>query len=110
MADFISFYLLPDQPFMNDHLHQYGEEHEQELWELFSEQKDMNYKETQWLYSGTETSQGYPADMGYYMGFKILESFAATFESTESAISAMLSNGNYVYLFEQSGYADKFDK
>ena len=95
---------------MNDHLHQYGEEHEQELWELFSEQKDMNYKETQWLYSGTETSQGYPADMGYYMGFKILESFAATFESTESAISAMLSNGNYVYLFEQSGYADKFDK
>ena len=108
MADFISFYILPDEPFMNDHIHIYADSLERELWDDFKQQKDEKYNNTEWLYTGKNTSKGYPADLGYYIGFKILASYCDTFESKDEAISMMLSFTDYYELFEKSGYAIKF--
>lgn len=109
MADFISFHLLDSQPFMNEHLHSYGNPIEEQIWIEFNNQKSMNYQDTEWLYTGKTTSKGHPADMGYYVGFKILESYSSSFDSIEAAIVAMLSTSNYEEIFEESRYANKFD-
>ena len=109
MADFIAFHLLKNNPFMNEHLHSYGNPIEEEIWNEFKNQKDLNYQNTEWLYTGSTTSSGHPADMGYYVGFKILESYSSKFESVEEAIISMLSTINYKGIFEFSEYAEKFD-
>jgi uncharacterized protein YjaZ len=109
MADFIAFHLLDNRPFMNEHLHSYGNPIEEQIWTEFDNQKNMNYQNTEWLYTGKTTSQGHPADMGYYVGFKILESYSSNFNSTEDAIVAMLSTSDYIEIFKRSKYSGKFD-
>jgi hypothetical protein len=109
MADFIAFHLLEDQPFMNEHLHAYGDLWEEDIWTEFDAQKNLSSRDTEWLYTGSTTSNGHPADMGYYVGFKILESYSETFDTIQEAINAMLITRNYEEIFEQSGYANKFD-
>jgi hypothetical protein len=109
MADFIAFHLLNNRPFMNEHLHSYGNPVEEQIWNEFNNQKEMKYQNTEWLYTGKTTSQGHPADMGYYVGFKILESYSSNFDSIEDAIIAMLSATDYKKIFKDSNYASKFD-
>lgn len=109
MADFIAFHLLENQPFMNEHLHAYGDPIEAQIWAEFENQKNMNYQDTEWLYTGNTTSKGHPADMGYYVGFKILEAYSSTFDTVEEAIATMLAESNYAEILEQCGYAKKFD-
>lgn len=109
MADFVAFYLLGNQPFMNKHLHAYGDSIVEEIWTQFDAQRNINYQNTEWLYTGKTTSQGHPADMGYYVGFKILESYSSTFDNVEEAIISRLTKSNYEEIFELSEYAGKFD-
>ena len=109
MADFIAFHLLGNRPFFNDHLHTYGNPIEETLWEEFDAQKDLDFQGTEWLYTGRRTAQGHPADMGYYMGFKILEAYSTKFETVETAIVAMLTTTDYEEIFNASGYAEKFE-
>lgn len=109
MADFISSNLLKNQPFVNEHLHLYGNPIEEDIWNEFNPQKFMTVQNTEWLYTGKRTSQNYPADMGYYVGYKILESYSSKFDNVEEAIISMLSANDYKEIFEFSGYADKFD-
>jgi hypothetical protein len=109
MADFVSYYLLDGEPFVNEHLHQYGDAKEKELWLQFEAKMNGTSKGTEWLYSGESTSKGHPADMGYYMGYKIVEAFSENFLNRDDAVSAMLSMENYTSLLSQSKYADKFN-
>ena len=108
MADFVSHYFLSDKPFTNGHLHTYGNPIEEDLWNEFKTQMNSNYQNTEWLYTGSETSEGHPADMGYYIGYKILEAYSTTFDNADDAIKAMLSATNYKEIFEISRYEDKF--
>jgi hypothetical protein len=108
MADFVSHHLLEGEPFMNEHLHLFGDPIEKELWIEFKTQLDLNYRNTEWLYTGRQTSKGYPADMGYYIGYKILESYSSNFENLNEAIKSMLSKENYYDIFQESNYEEKF--
>lgn len=103
MADFIALQVLPGKPFMDQNIFDHGETMEQQLWNDFKEEMNMNYKETDWLYN-SEPSYGYPPNMGYYVGYKICEAYAAQFDTKEEAIAAMLQTSDYVTLFNQSGY------
>jgi hypothetical protein len=109
MADFVSKYLLDGEPFMNEHLHTYGDARQSALWEQFEDEMNQDYQDTEWFYTGRKTSLGHPADMGYYMGYKILESYAATFDTIDQAIAAMLSESDYQTIYEQSTYASQFE-
>lgn len=93
---------------MNQHLHDFSASIEERLWKEFESEMDQDYKQGEWLYSGETTSKGYPADLGYYMGYKIIESYYYQFEDEGHAIRDMLSSSNYVQLFERSTYANKF--
>lgn len=108
MADYISYSILNDKPFLNEHLHEYAESIEQELWIKYENEMNLNFKETGWLYNGGESSRETPADLGYYVGFKIIESFSSNFNGDSEAIKAMLSNSDYYDIFEKSNYKDKF--
>lgn len=104
MADYLSKYLLPNEPFMNHHLHTFGDSIEFEIWNKFKIEMDLPYNNTEWLYSGKSTLEGYPADMGYYVGFKIVESYVASHNNEKEAIQEMLSERDYISLFEHSNY------
>lgn len=93
---------------MNQHLHDFADTIEQKLWNEFNIEKDKNIENTEWLYTGKNTSKGYPADLGYYIGFKILESYSEKFDNINIAIQSMLKNSNYYDIFEKSGYDKKF--
>ena len=107
MADFIALYLLPNEPFFNQHLHDFADTIEQKLWNEFKVEKDVNYSNTEWLYTVKNTSQGYPPDLGYYIGFKIIESYSKKFDDINIAIRNMLSNPDYYDIFDKSGYEEK---
>lgn len=108
MADFVSVHLLAQQAFVNDHLHTYGDPIEEQIWSHFQKEMDLDFTETDWLYKGNETANGHLADMGYYVGFKILEAYASKFSSKEEAIANMLGSTDYQEIFQASGYAEKF--
>lgn len=108
MADYLACYLLPTEPFFNQHLTDFGNPIEEKLWNKFKIEKDKNFKDTEWLYTGNNTSNDYPADMGYYIGFKIIEAYSNTFEDKQEAMNSMLKNTDYYDIFVKSNYEDKF--
>lgn len=108
MADFIVKQVMPDEPFFNEHLHEYGDAREEMIWKEFELEMNLNLGSTEWLYTGSFTEQGHPADMGYYVGYKILEAYSAQFSSLELAIEAMLTTNDYEEIFKKSGYGSQF--
>lgn len=109
MADYIACYLLPAEPYFNQHLHDFGNSIEEKLWNEFKIEKDKNYKDTEWLYTGNNMSNSHPADLGYYIGFKIIEAYSNKFEDKQEAINNMLTNTDYYDIFVVSNYEDKFE-
>jgi Predicted Zn-dependent protease (DUF2268) len=70
-ADFIAE--LTSGAHTNRAQHAYGDAHEHELWEEF--RKEMHGSDlTNWLFQG-DRSPNRPADLGYYIGYKICEAF-----------------------------------
>ena len=104
MADYIACQVLPDTPFYNQHIYDVDDTMEKQIWTDFQKEMNMSYDETDWLYSWKTTSNGYPGNSGYYIGYKICEAYAAQFDTKEEAIAAMLQTSDYVALYNESGY------
>jgi len=93
---------------LNDHLHEYGHAHEAAIWHAFK--KDMWGKKTNnWLYQGTNTKNGEPADLGYFVGYKICESYYEQAKDKQKALEEILVIKNYKKLFKKSGYGKQFE-
>jgi hypothetical protein len=83
----------------------FGNMHERELWEEF--RTAMNGTDTsKWLYEG-ERAQGRPADMGYYMGYRICEAFYQKAVDKSEAVRRILALNDPEGLLRESGYAEK---
>jgi len=104
MADYIARQVLPDDPFYHQHIYDENDTMEEQIWTDFQKDMDKDYDETDWLYSWKRTSNGYPGNTGYYVGYQICEAYAAQFDTKEEAIAAMLQTSDYVTLYNQSGY------
>jgi hypothetical protein len=84
----------------------YGDAHEKDLWREFSEA--MNGKDfTRWLYQG-DKSKDRPADLGYYMGDKIAQSYYDNASDKKKAVRDILTVRDYPAFLLASRYADKF--
>jgi hypothetical protein len=87
-ADFLAMLTLGELT-MNRAIFDYGEAHLNDLWEEF--QTDLNanrsYEETDWFYN---YSSDRPADLGYYLGFKIAEAFYNKSEDKRKAIKEII--------------------
>jgi Predicted Zn-dependent protease (DUF2268) len=80
----------------------YGDVHEQALWAEF--QKDMAGTDTsRWLYQG-DRSKERPADLGYYVGYKICEEFYRRSADKREAVRRILNITDPEGFLRESGY------
>ena len=101
-ADFIGELISGDA--LNKHVRAYGLQHEKELWAQFT--KEMHGTDTsRWLYEGKVTN-GRPADLGYFIGYRIAESYYNQASDKKKAIAAIL-NEEADRLLNESGYAGR---
>jgi len=106
-ADFVGELLTGRM--INDSIHVYGNAHEAEIWRDFKTQ--MNGSDlTRWLYNGgsvTATS-GRPADLGYYVGYKITAAYYAKQADKRSALKDILRIKDVSAFLAASGYGAGF--
>lgn len=103
-ADFIAE--LISGKHINGHLHTYGNPKERELWQEFvksMETEDM----TLWLYNGGKITDR-PADLGYYMGYKIAESYYRNAADKKQAVRDILEIKDFKEFLKASRYEEKF--
>jgi hypothetical protein len=103
-ADFIAELIAGDN--INPHLHEYGNPREKELWLEF--QKEMTGKNAKnWLYQGDEAKDR-PADLGYYIGYKICESYYKNAADKKQAVKDILEIKDFNQFLKASRYEEKF--
>jgi hypothetical protein len=89
----------------NRRQHEYGNAHESPLWNEFS--KDMHWTDiAHWLYQG-DRSTDRPADLGYYIGYKICESLYRRTADKADAVRRILQITDPDEFLRQSGYAER---
>lgn len=103
-ADFIAELISGNT--INPHLHAYGNPREKQLWEEFRQEMDKtNF--SKWLYNGSDIKDR-PADLGYYMGYKIVESYYNRMKDKRQAIKDILEIKDFAQFLKESGYEAKF--
>jgi len=103
-ADFVAELIAGDT--INPHLHKYGNPIEKELWLEFK--KEMNGTSAKnWLYQGNDTKDR-PADLGYYIGYKIIESYYKNAKDKKEAVREILEIRDFAKFLADSRYEEKF--
>lgn len=103
-ADFIAE-LLTGKNF-NAHLRTYAAPREASLWAEF--QQAMNGSDiSRWLYNGgtATTADGRPADLGYYIGYRIAQAYWERTADKSAAFRAILRVSDARAFLTASGYA-----
>ncbi len=102
-ADFIGELIAGGN--INQQLHEYGNPLERQLWLEFK--KEMNSKDaSNWLYQGDKAKEK-PADLGYYVGYKIVESYYNKAKDKKQAIKDILDIKDFNAFLKASGYDEK---
>src|SRR5262249_55930565 len=91
---------------INTHLHDYANPRERELWAEFKRGMDGTDM-SNWLYQG-ESSKDRPADLGYYMGYKICEAYYRSAKDKKQAIKDILEIKDFGRFLKDSEYEAKF--
>jgi hypothetical protein len=87
---------------INGHVHEWASQKEDSLWAEFSAR--MNETDTSgWLYDGNNT-EGVPADLGYWIGYKIVQSYYEKSPDKEAALAEILRMRDAQAFLDQSGY------
>lgn len=90
----------------NEHLHVYGNPREKELWLEFK--KEMTGTDSSnWLYQG-DKAKNRPADLGYYIGYKICEAYYKNAMDKKQAIKDILEIKDFEQFLRASKYEEKF--
>lgn len=102
-ADFVAELTAGEQVKLlnGDDVYPYGDTNERALLEEFLKQKDSK-ELSPWLYS--ETKDGRPQNLGYYIGYKIVKSYFDAAKDKKKAIKEILNIKDYQKFFERSGY------
>ncbi|MEP6616017.1 MAG: DUF2268 domain-containing putative Zn-dependent protease [Ginsengibacter sp.] len=90
----------------NRYLYQYGSDKEKLLWHEFK--KDMmNNDYSKWIYN-LGTIKDRPPDLGYYIGYKICESYYLGMKAKSRAIREIIEMKDYEKFLRMSKYDEKF--
>jgi hypothetical protein len=87
---------------INKRLLEYGDAHESELWKTFKSQLCGNFQ-GDWLYNYS-TVKDKPADLGYYIGYKIAQAYYKRAYDKQQAIIDIIEVKNPLQFLEKSGY------
>lgn len=86
----------------------FGDLHEAALWREFeSEMAGTNYRN--WMYNGL-TVRDKPMDLGYYMGYKISQSYHKNAKDKRQAMRDIFEIKDFPSFLEKSRYREKFAK
>ncbi|KJD34980.1 hypothetical protein PW52_12855 [Tamlana sedimentorum] len=99
-ADFISTLVCGSH--INEHVHDWANKNENEVWHAFK--KEMYGENTQNWIGNADRAKGKPADLGYYVGFKICESYYNNQTDKKKAIKEILSITNWNEFYLKSRY------
>lgn len=82
--------------------HQYGEKHEAELWDDFK--STLCYGNvSNWMYNGN-TEKKRPADLGYFVGYKICQAYFNKASDKQQAIREIIEMDDPLLFLIKSGY------
>ncbi len=105
-ADFISGLALGRLLMTTQRAHVWANQREPQLWDQF--QKEMNGTDvSHWLYSGSAKDDR-PGDLGYWMGYKIIEAYYKKATDKQQAIKDILMVRDCNEFVKASRYAEKF--
>ncbi|HYH16627.1 MAG TPA: DUF2268 domain-containing putative Zn-dependent protease [Flavisolibacter sp.] len=99
-CDFIGEILAGSQ--INKVAQSYGDAHEKELWQALKNEL-CNTSVSNWLYNG-RTVKDKPADLGYYMGYKIAQAYYKNAADKKQAIIDIIEMNNPIRFLELSKY------
>lgn len=98
-ADFVTELIVGDH--INHRAHEYGLPRERELWDEFVQIMHGN-DYAGWLY-GSPTD-GRPADLGYFIGYRITQAYYARAGADDQALREILNVTDYAAFLQRSGY------
>ncbi len=101
-AEFLS-YVITGEASMIQMTQAYGEANETELWHKFKEDRKAGNR-VAWLYNATKDRGGVPADMGYWVGFRIAKSYWDNMADKQQAFRDILLWDDADEFLEKSGY------
>ncbi len=103
-ADFLTDLILG--VYHNDHLPAYADPIEAELWAAFkAEMHGQDY--SNWLFNGSQSGDQ-PADLGYYIGYKIAAHYFEQSLDKSAVIRQIIELHDPEAFLAASGYADQF--
>lgn len=105
VADFIAE--LGAGRHVNGHVHDWAEPRAGELWAEFR-QRMHGTDYAGWLYDGSQSPEGRPADLGYWMGYRIARGYYWRAADKAQAIRDMLRIRDFDAFLEASGVAEEF--
>lgn len=105
-ADFVAELLTGRH--VNQHLHEWAMPREAELWAEF---REVMHEEDHGdgLYSG-EIDAGRPADLGYFIGYRIVQAYYENTENRKAAVHDILSMTDPEEFLRTSGYERRVER
>lgn len=104
-ADFIGELISGGGP--NAKTYAYGNANEKKLWTEFKTIMYDKGNNHDWIYN-YKPKNGYPPDLGYWMGYKITEAYYNKSTDKRKALSDILHIKDYSRFLKDSAYEDKF--
>jgi Predicted Zn-dependent protease (DUF2268) len=100
-ADFVAALATGEKP--RGAYFKHGLQNERVIWEEFKDQMDgSDYDD--WLYNGADATDERPADLGYFVGYRILEAYYNRAADKKKALEAMIALKDAEKLLQDSGY------
>ena len=88
---------------INKNVFEYGHTNEQQIWEDFKKDIYSN-RARNWVYQGDNAKKGQPADLGYFVGYKICEAYYNKAKDKQKALKEILEMRKYKQFYKKSGY------
>lgn len=87
-------------------LHEFANKREAEIWKEFKSEMFLN-RYNNWMGNGNNETPNRPADLGYYIGYKICEAYYSKAADKKQAIRDILEIRDAKKFWEASGYDPK---
>lgn len=92
----------------NHYLYDYGNLHEHDLWLRFKKAIENQENTDNWMYNSDRVEDGVPADLGYYIGFRITESYYKHSNDKKQAILDIILMPSPGEFLIKSGYGNQY--
>jgi hypothetical protein len=102
MADFVAE-LATGSLGNNARLHPYGDAHERELWAAFKQEMGGT-NSSNWIANGEQETPDKPCDLGYYVGYRIVQAYYNKATDKKQALAHILTLRDPHAFLAESGY------